>query len=148
MRILFVLLGVLIFGVTFLVLLNAQSDATYTRAAVYRYQELRMASEKGDISQAATSLKDALVFWPPKIEHESRAAGVVAAFRDSTVREIITRMRLLSGENLGDDPDSWLKKYYKEEETQPNPQGGANGRQPASSETNSTSAEAASRRSP
>lgn len=43
------------------------------------------------------------------------------------------------------DPDSWeFLKYDK----QPNPQGGANGRKPFSSDTNRTSATAASRRSP
>jgi hypothetical protein len=98
--------------------LNGANDRAYTRVAVYRYQELRMKAEKGDLSQAASALKAVLAFWPPKISHESSAAGVVAAFRDSTVREIITRMRSLSGEEPGADPEAWLKKYYK-----PEPQG-------------------------
>jgi hypothetical protein len=128
--------------------LSGANDRTYTRVAAYRYQELRMKAEKGDLSQAASALKEVLAFWPPKISHESSTAGVVAAFRDSAAREIITRMRSLSGEDLGADPEAWLRKYYKPGEIQPNPQGGANGRQPISSETNSTSGAAASRGSP
>ena len=79
-----------------------------------------MKAEQGDVSQAASALKEALACWPPKISHESSTAGVVAAFRDSTVREILTRMRLLSGEDLGADPEAWLQKYYKPEQIQPN----------------------------
>jgi hypothetical protein len=78
-----------------------------------------MQAEKGDLSQAASALKEVLAFWPPKISHESSTAGVVGAFRDSTVREIITRMRTLSGEDLGADPEAWLRKYYKPGEMQP-----------------------------
>ena len=128
--------------------LSGPNDRTYTRVAVYRYQELRMRAEKGDLSQAASALKEVLAFWPPKISHESSTARVVAAFRDSTAREIITRMRSLSGEDMGADPEAWLRKYYKAGQIQPSPQGGANGRQPTSSETNSTSGAAASRGSP
>jgi hypothetical protein len=128
--------------------LSGANDRTYTRIAVYRYQELRVKAEKGDLPQAASALKEVLAFWPPKISHESSTAGVVAAFRDSTVREILTRMRSLSGEDLGTDPEAWLKKYCKPGEMQPNPQGGANGRQPSGSESNSTSGAAASRGSP
>lgn len=128
--------------------LSGANDRTYTRVAVYEYGRLRMKAEKGDLSQAASALKETLAFWPAKISHESSTAAVVAAFRDSTVREILTRMRSLSGEDLGTDPEAWLKKYYKPDEMQPNPQGGANGRQPSGSETNSTSGAAASRGSP
>jgi hypothetical protein len=126
--------------------LSGANDRTYTRVAVYRYQELRLKAEKGDLSQAASALKEVLAFWPPKISHESSTAGVVTAFRDSTVREIITRMRLLSGEDLGVDTEAWLNKYHKAGEMQP--AGWSEGRQPFSSETNSTSGTAASRRSP
>jgi hypothetical protein len=126
--------------------LSGANDRTYTRAAVYRYQELRMKAEEGDLSQTASALKEVLAFWPPTISHENSMAGVVAASRDSTVREILTRMRSLSGEDLGADPEAWLKKYYQPGRAEPNQAGGANGRQPISSETNSTSGAAASRR--
>ena len=43
---------------------------------------------------------------------------------------------------------TWRELLGKDEGLSPNPQGGANGRQPFSSETNRTSAAAASRRSP
>lgn len=128
--------------------LSGASDRTYTRVAVYRYQELRTKAGTGDLPQAASALKEALAFWPPKISHGSGTAGVVAAFRDSTVREILTRMRLLSGEDLGAEPEVWLKKYYKPDEKQPTLQNAANQSQPLGSGTNQTSPAAGSGRSP
>jgi len=118
--------------------LSGASDRTYTRVAVYRYQELRMKAGTGDLPQAASALKEVLAFWPQKISHESGTAGIVAAFRDSTVREILTRMRLLSGEDLGAEPEAWLKKYYKPDERQPPVQNAGNQSQPAGSGTNQT----------
>src|SRR5439155_3218454 len=100
MKMSLILLGVLVCGLALLVInrvLSGANDRTYTRVAVYHYQELRMKAETGDVSQAASALKEVLAFWPPKISHESSTAGVVAAFRDSTIREIIARMRSLSG---------------------------------------------------
>src|SRR5690242_17690407 len=88
-------------------ILSGSTEKTYTRVAVYEYQKLRLKAEQGDLSQAASALKETLTFWPSKISHESMTAGVVAAFRDSTVREILTRMRSLSGEDLGPDPELW-----------------------------------------
>jgi hypothetical protein len=153
MKTLLVLLLLFACGIALLLMiapiLAGSNDRTYTRVAVYRYQELRLKAEQGDLSQAASALKDTLAFWPPKISHESSTAGVVAAFRDSTVREIITRMRSLSGEDLGADPEAWLKKYYKPQQMQPNLQGGANRSQPLGTETIQTSSAAAgSGRSP
>jgi hypothetical protein len=152
MKTLLVLLLLLACGIGLLLIiapvLSGSTDRTYTRVAVYRYRELRLKAEQGDLPQAASALKDTLAFWPPKISHESSTAGVVAAFRDSTVREILTRMRLLSGEDLGADPEAWLKKYYKPEQAQPNPQGGANRSQPPSPARNQTSPAAGTGRSP
>jgi|GEM_PF-3101704 len=129
-------------------ILSGSTERTYTRAAVYEYQRLRLKAEQGDLSQAASALKETLAFWPSKISHESMTAGVVAAFRDSTVREILTRMRSLSGEDLGADPEPWLNKYHKPEQSQPNQQGGANRSQPTGTATNQTSPAAGSGRSP
>jgi hypothetical protein len=147
MKVIVALLLLVAFGFVVLLMLGAQTETTYTRVAVSEYERLRLEAENGDISQAASALRDALAFWPSKIPHESRAAGVVAALRNSTVREILTRMRSLSREDLGNDPEPWLKKYYKGG-AQPNPQGGANGEQPSASDTNRTPAAAAPRRSP
>lgn len=128
--------------------LREASDRTYIRVAVSHYQEFRLKAGTGDLAQAAAALKEVLAFWPSKISHGSSSAGIVAAFRDSTVREILTRMRLLSGEDLGAEPEAWLKKYYKPDEKQPTLQNGGNQSQPAGSDTNQTSPVAGSGRSP
>ena len=98
----------------------------YLRGAVGRYQELRMKAEKGDLLQAASALNEVMAFRPPEwLPLDGSGAGwAVVAFRDATVREVLTRMRLLSGEDLGTDPAAWLKKYHKPGETQPNERSG------------------------
>ena len=151
MKILGILFLVFVLGFVLLAIvapaLNIQNQAVYTRVGVHRYEELRLQAAKGDISQAATSLRGVLDYWPLQVSHEGKFAGIVSAFRAGTVREIITRMRLLSREDLGDEPELWLKKYYREVDTQPSPQGGASASQPSSGETNQTPSAAASRRS-
>ena len=141
------IVGALILGAILLAIvipwLATENQATYTRVAVYEYGRLRAQAENGDISEAAACLKDVQAFWPPQILHDGKFAGIVASFRDSTVHEIITRMRSLSGENLGDDPEPWLNKYYK---PRPNEGGPANRSQPVQPETDRTSAAAGSGR--
>ncbi len=123
-------------------------EPLYTRAAVARLEELRLKAIRGDISEAARSLKEATEYWPTKVRHEGDLSRVYELSRAGAIREIISRMRFLSGEDLGEDPQSWIGKNYRNDATQPNPQGGASGRQPVGLDTNRTSATAASRLSP
>jgi len=152
MKILATLLGVLLFAFVLLAILipalTTDTQAAGMRIAVFEYGRLRAQAEKGDIGEAAAALKNVQAFWPTKVSRDGKFASIVAALRDSTVREIITRMRSLSGEDLGNDPEPWLKTYYKETRTEANQQAGANRRQPVGPDTNSASAAAASGRSP
>jgi hypothetical protein len=60
----------------------------------------------------------------------------------------VTWLHPLSDSEAGDLKTSAAETLWEQVRNMPNPQGGANGRQPFSSETNRTSAAAASRRSP
>jgi hypothetical protein len=99
-----------------------------------------MQAENGDLAQAATALRNVESFWPPEVPHEGRLASVVAASRDSTVREIITRMRALSGEDLGNDPKVWIGKYCRDAEVGTNQSHGTTPPPTLDSVTNTTPA--------
>ncbi len=124
MKILATLCVVFLCGFAFVAILlpafNVHNQALYTRMGVQWYEQRRTEAAKGDISQAASSLKQVVEFWPLKVPRHGDFAGVVSAFQASTIREIIARMRSLAGEDLGEDPQPWLEKYYKKEKAGPN----------------------------
>jgi hypothetical protein len=71
------------------------------------------------------------------------------SFTNAAMTVQLERPRYPDGEHLaGYAPYELNATYQMVTDSSPNPQGGANGRQPVTSETNSTSAAAASRRSP
>ena len=107
------------FVVLVVVLPATRIEPLYTRAGVERLEELRLKAVHGDISQAAASLKAVVEYWPAKLRHEGNLARVYELSRANVIREIISRMRSLSGEDLGDDPQLWIDKFYKGEAAQP-----------------------------
>jgi hypothetical protein len=103
-----------------LVLPASRIEPLYTRAGVGRLEELRLEAIHGDMPQAAASLKAAVEYWPAKLSHEGHMSQVYDLARAGVIREIISRMRSLSGADLGDDPKLWIEKFYRKERTQPN----------------------------
>jgi hypothetical protein len=69
MKTLATLLDAIILGLVLLAILipwlNTENQATYARVAVYECGKLRVQVEKGDIAEAAASLKSAQAFWQP-----------------------------------------------------------------------------------
>jgi len=112
---------------------RTQSSALYTRIGVMWYEERRVEASKGDLTKAARSLNSVVEFRPSKVPTEGNFAQILDTFRASAVREIIARMRVLSGEDLGDDAKPWIQKYYKRDPSLPSESGGANGGQPGRS---------------
>jgi hypothetical protein len=128
--ILIVLFGGFILLAMILPAMSQHTEALYTRMAVERLEELRLKAVRGDISQAASSLNDVVGYWPTKVRHEGHFSRLYELSRAAAIREIISRMRSLSGEELGDDPKVWIEKFYRKETTQPNQSAAAN-RRPA-----------------
>jgi hypothetical protein len=91
------------------------SKILYTKIAIMGYDDQRELAMKGDLSQAAASLKQVVDYWYTKAPREGHMADILKAFRASVIREIISRMRLLSGEDLGNDPQLWIDKYYRKD---------------------------------
>jgi hypothetical protein len=93
--------------------MSTHTKALYTRIAVRWYDERREEAFKGDLSQAAKSLNSVVEYWPVKVPRDGEFGYIASSSRKSAIREIITRMRTLTGEDLGDDPQPWIQKYYK-----------------------------------
>lgn len=82
----------------------------------------------------------------PHVSRNARFGQILEMYQASTIREIIARMRTLSGEDLGDDPKPWIEKYCSRRIDQINEQWEANGRQVSGSETNQAPSAAGARR--
>jgi len=137
-----------IFALSLLILpaMGNHTEKIYTRIYVEWYEERRLEAIRGDLQQAAQSLKSVVEYKPLKVRPEGDPGRVLQLVRQGAIREIIARLRIQSGEDLGDDPEAWLKKYYRDGAARPNQQGAANGSEPVRPETNQTPAAAGSRR--
>jgi hypothetical protein len=110
--------------------MSTQTTALYTRIGVMEYERERMEASKGDLAHAAKSLNNVVEFRTSKVPSTGDFAQILDTFRASVVREIIARMRTLSGEDLGGDPKPWMQKYYKGDALMRIQQDGTNGTQP------------------
>lgn len=108
-----VLFGVFILLAMILPAMSQHTEALYTRIAVERLEELRLKAVRGDVSQAASSLKEVVEYWPTKVRHEGNFSRLYELSRGAAIREIISRMRSISGEDVGDNPKIWIEKYYR-----------------------------------
>lgn len=109
---LIVLFGVFILLALVLPGMSLHTGILITRHGVERMDALRLEAAKGDISQAASALKSVVEFSSSKIPREGDLACILETSRAGVIREIISRMRSLSGEDLGDDPKPWIEKYH------------------------------------
>lgn len=75
--------------------------------------EMRTAALQSAPSEAVAKLNYAVNYYPSGTKQEvgSRLDLLVEAARKRTVRDIIAYLRQKTGENLGDEPDPWIKKY-------------------------------------
>ena len=92
-----------------------KTESLYMRVYVHFYEERRLAAVNGDINQAAKSLKSVVEYEPLKVSPEGDLGKALKIVCQGAIREIIARMRTLSGEDLGDDPQPWIRKYYRAE---------------------------------
>jgi hypothetical protein len=115
-----VLGGVFVVLLLLLPLMGSHTEKLYTRIYVQFYEERRLAAIKGDMQQAAENLKSVVEYEPLKVPAEGDLGRALKVVRQGAIREIITRMRTLSGEDLGDDPEPWIKKYYRTDNFRPN----------------------------
>ena len=115
-------LGGVFFAVLLLLpLMACHTEKLYTRIYVHFYEERRLAAVKGDIQQAAENLKSVAEYKSLKVPAEGDLGRALKVVRQAAIREIIARMRTLSGDDLGEDPEPWIKKYQHPSTLRSNP---------------------------
>jgi hypothetical protein len=77
------------------------------------FQDMRAQALSADATGAARSLEYAVSYYPSGTKQSagSRLDGIVELARADAVRAIIAHLRAKTGEDLGDDPETWIRKY-------------------------------------
>jgi len=79
------------------------------------FAEMRTRSLQADSADAAGNLEYVVGYYPSgsKQETGSRLDRIVERERALAVRDIIAHLRIKTGEDLGENPEAWIKKYAK-----------------------------------
>jgi hypothetical protein len=79
------------------------------------FDEMRIKALQGDVADAAGCLEYVVRYYPSGTKQEtgSQLDRVVERDRALAVRDIIVYLRTKTGEDLGDNPEAWIKKYAK-----------------------------------
>lgn len=77
------------------------------------FEEMRQRALKSDPTGAAECLEYVVFYYPSGTKQEvgSRLDRMVEQARDLTIREILRDLRSKTGEDLGDKPEEWIRKY-------------------------------------
>ncbi len=89
--------------------------AAFASEQVHIFDEMRDKALHSDASGAAGCLEYVVNYYPSgtKQESGSRLDRMVESARGHSVREIVAYLRTKTGEDLGTDPEAWIKKYAK-----------------------------------
>lgn len=79
------------------------------------FEEMRTRALQTDATGAAACLEYVVGYYPSgtKQESGSRLDRIVEHERSIAVRDIVTHLRTKTGEDLGEKPDVWIKKYAR-----------------------------------
>ena len=82
---------------------------------VHVFDDMRDCAFHSDASGAGGCLEYVVNYYPSATKQEpgSRLDRMVESSRGQSVREIVAYLRTKTGEDLGTDPESWIKKYAK-----------------------------------
>ena len=82
---------------------------------VHIFDEMRDRALKSDASGAAGCLEYVVNYYPSGTKQEpgSRLDRMVPSARGQSVGGILAYLRTKTGEDLGTDPEPWIKKYAK-----------------------------------
>jgi len=77
------------------------------------FDEMRSKALQSDAASAAGCLQYVVNYYPSgsKQETGSRLDRIVERERTLAVRDIISHLRAKTGQDLGDNPDTWIQKY-------------------------------------
>ena len=79
------------------------------------FEQMRQQAIEGSPSGAAESLAYVVNYYPSgtKQREGSPLDSVVERMRSCAVRDIISHLRLKTGEDLGEKPEAWIEQYAK-----------------------------------
>ena len=82
---------------------------------VHIFDEMRDKALHSDAPGAAGCLEYVVNYYPSGTKQEtgSRLDRMVESARLQSAREILDYLRIKTGEDLGTDPEPWIKKYAK-----------------------------------
>ncbi len=76
-------------------------------------EDMRLMAFKGDPYKATDYLNGAVQYYPSGTKQitGSHLDFLVEQIRANAVREIIADLKTKTGEDLGEEPDAWIRKY-------------------------------------
>jgi hypothetical protein len=88
-------------------------ELAHAEGEIETFDEMREQALRSAPAEAVGCLAYTVTYYPSGSKHASgsRIDRIVERARASAVREIIAHLRRSTGEDLGDDPAPWIKKY-------------------------------------
>ena len=79
------------------------------------FSEMRAKAIQGDAPTAASCLQYVVGYYPSGTKQVpgSRLDRLVEQQRTSVVKDIVAHLRFQTGQNLGEEPETWIQKYSK-----------------------------------
>ena len=92
-------------------------EAALAEEQTRMFEESRTQALQSDATGAAGCLDQVFIYYPSgsKQRTGSHLDHVVERHRLAVAREIIAHLRRVTGQDLGDKPEPWVKKYAKSE---------------------------------
>jgi hypothetical protein len=77
------------------------------------FDEMRMGALQSDAADAAGCLQYVVGYYPSGTKQEtgSRLDRMVEREREAAIRDIVVYLRTRTGEDLGTNPEAWVRKY-------------------------------------
>jgi hypothetical protein len=77
------------------------------------FQEMRARALRSDVAEAASCLAYVIHYYPSGTKQEagSRLDRIVERERAKAVQEILGHLRAKTGQDLGDDPQTWIGRF-------------------------------------
>jgi len=92
-----------------------QLEVAFAEDQTQIFDDMRQKALQADAVGAAESLEYVVNYYPSgtKQSANSRLDKVVERERVSVTHDIVSYLRQKTGEDLGADPEAWIKKYAK-----------------------------------
>jgi hypothetical protein len=96
-------------------MVHSRSTLAFASEQTRIFEEMRTRAVRSDVATAAGCLENVVNYYPSGTKQEtgSQLDFIVERERTLAVRDIVADLRSKTGENLGENPEAWIKKYAK-----------------------------------